>query len=604
MADFPTNPSTGESFNASDGSVWTWDNYSWKSGVYPSTSPYFKRTEEEIINNIFPVNYGFLPGDPRRYGNNVGDGTTDNYAAIQAALNLPHPVVLQPNTTYRIDTGLVWNIQNGTIYGNGATITTAQDITGLTIGVNGAGESLRGAKIIGDLRLVKTGTSTNTAFVFKQVREGKFDISATSWNVAAELQGTHGGTQYNNFNIGSFINNIYGVHLNPSGTGWVNENNFYGGRFGWGTTTGNKWHVYMPDSGSTYGQPNNNKFWGPSFELAATGSADGFYYDQGVGNSLLFPRIESAGTISDVKIKIVDGAVTAKVMCPYLTWAGTESSTAIEDSGYQSLIIAQDKIKLFSRPSGEATTMLELWRDAPNNSGVPSLRIRDLYQDSQAAMGLRIDTKRRLVAGDYYILGTTAGTLVKNTASVLFECISTHTSSLDDEPGTGVNWTTYWNRVLGLSGTSTSWANNTAYTETVERFRVDASGSIIATNANIAVTNATSVATGNLNATGNVKISPIVTITGDATYADNAAGKIIIVNSSSDVTVTFAVASSVNFDVEVIRKGTGNVIIANTTGVLKLNSASFTTPNIKAQYESSKIVYTTTSEIIVTGSML
>ena len=53
MADFPINPSPGTTFTAPDGTVWTWDTYSWKalggggSGGGASTT---------IITNTFTAN--------------------------------------------------------------------------------------------------------------------------------------------------------------------------------------------------------------------------------------------------------------------------------------------------------------------------------------------------------------------------------------------------------------------------------------------------------------------------------------------------------------------------------------------------------------------
>lgn len=44
-----------------------------------------------------------------------------------------------------------------------------------------------------------------------------------------------------------------------------------------------------------------------------------------------------------------------------------------------------------------------------------------------------------------------------------YQCLAAHTSSATDEPGTGVNWTTYWT-LTGATGAYTAWALSTAYT--------------------------------------------------------------------------------------------------------------------------------------------
>lgn len=103
--------------------------------------------------------------------------------------------------------------------------------------------------------------------------------------------------------------------------------------------------------------------------------------------------------------------------------------------------------------------------------------------------------------------------------------------------------------------------------------------------------------------TGNIVDTPVVTISGPTTYADNAAGKVILVNSTSDVTVTFATALKSGFAATVVRNNTGNVTIAAGAGVTKVNSTSFTTSNISARYEAATVVYTATNQILVLGSI-
>lgn len=97
--------------------------------------------------------------------------------------------------------------------------------------------------------------------------------------------------------------------------------------------------------------------------------------------------------------------------------------------------------------------------------------------------------------------------------------------------------------------------------------------------------------------------TPVSSIAAATTYADNAAGKVILVDSTSAVTVTFAVASSSGFATTVVRANTGNVIIAAGAGVTKVNSTSFTTSNISARYEAATVVYTATNQILVLGSI-
>lgn len=100
--------------------------------------------------------------------------------------------------------------------------------------------------------------------------------------------------------------------------------------------------------------------------------------------------------------------------------------------------------------------------------------------------------------------------------------------------------------------------------------------------------------------TATVADMPAVEVTSSSSYAQNAAGKILIANSASALTLTFAAATRANFAVTVLRRGSGNVTIA-ASGVTKHNVANYTTANIAIQNGSATIVYTATNAIHVMG---
>jgi hypothetical protein len=108
----------------------------------------------------------------------------------------------------------------------------------------------------------------------------------------------------------------------------------------------------------------------------------------------------------------------------------------------------------------------------------------------------------------------------------------------------------------------------------------------------------------NVTYTSNTFDTPIVVVGTSGTYADNAAGKILAVDSGSAVTVTLAAASVAGFSITILRKGLGNVTIANTTGAARLNTSSFTTANINNRYEAATALYTATNEFVLIGSVL
>jgi len=75
---------------------------------------------------------------------------------------------------------------------------------------------------------------------------------------------------YNDLYISQFLNNRTGLHIYPGAVngGYVNENNFWGGRFNIlsaeGTAIAGARYIYLEESNNN--RPNNNRFWGCSLE--------------------------------------------------------------------------------------------------------------------------------------------------------------------------------------------------------------------------------------------------------------------------------------------------------------------------------------------------
>ena len=84
------------------------------------------------------------------------------------------------------------------------------------------------------------------------------------------------------------------------------------------------------------------------------------------------------------------------------------------------------------------------------------------------------------------------------------------------------------------------------------------------------------------------------------------AGKTIIVDSSSDVTITIPANSSVPFvkgqKIEILRNGTGKVTIAGDAGVV-INS-KYSNKNIAAQYSGAVITKTDTNTWLLIGDLI
>ena len=434
------------------------------------------QTAEEAAEGVVPTDYSYPPGDVRRYGA-VGDGLTDDYVAIQAALDTGHPVIFQP-VTYYVETGLTWDIDYGVIHANGAKITTDQDVIGFQVGILGSNNRVWGPRIYGNLHLLNTGTSTKQGFLLNQVYEGWLEISATDWEVGIELAANATGCVYNAIYPGRIWNCNYGIYLHPTASGWVNENNFYGGRFSTSTGATKQWLFYMPDSGSTYGRPDNNKIYGPSFE--PTGNLQGYYYDGGVQNVLFSPRGEG-GTHAVGKFYIADTAICAEIMWPYSQFLGSETAyQSIFDNGMESKIFALDQM-YFQQKSSGTTTALYIGRSDANGNATPTVQFTDAYSGSQPSQVLKLETGRGADAAAYLLEGVAMGSVVTyyTPLGLSYECILAHTSAAADEPGVGANWQTYWRlrKERYLIGSS-NWSAGQGYVAAATKFKVNGLGQI------------------------------------------------------------------------------------------------------------------------------
>ena len=114
------------------------------TGVYVNGTPVptYPQTAAEIAAGVTPTNYGYPPGDARRYGASGAGYPTDDTTALQNAINVAQQfggcVELAPGATYYITSGLQFKQGKSStdtqsysvcIDGNGATIQPAAGIS-------------------------------------------------------------------------------------------------------------------------------------------------------------------------------------------------------------------------------------------------------------------------------------------------------------------------------------------------------------------------------------------------------------------------------------------------------------------------------------------
>ena len=118
----------------------------------------YPKTAAETSAGVTPTNYAYEPGDIRRYGA-VGDGSTDDSAAVSAAWSTGHPVY-HPGGTCRLASAVTGAINNITVYGERG----AEFLTDGNIGFSVSGDNPRFTGI--RFRSAQAASATPDSFIY------------------------------------------------------------------------------------------------------------------------------------------------------------------------------------------------------------------------------------------------------------------------------------------------------------------------------------------------------------------------------------------------------------------------------------------------------
>lgn len=230
----------------------------------------------------------------------VGDGTTDDTTAIQAAaasgMDLWFPTAIGYRTTDTITLSNSINLlMEACILYDGA-----NDRKALVIGASGSVISNKTLTV--NVRNNSQSNWSNSSCVGVEIFNANTCritiVSAYRFTKGVRFVGSAGGFAYNNVTLGEIRNNNIGVELDAVLSGWVNENNYINGKFDCTSNlmTGTaRYGVKITSSDSTYLNNNNNVFIKPSFELFEA-TAIPIWIAAGVNNTFEKCRNETAST--------------------------------------------------------------------------------------------------------------------------------------------------------------------------------------------------------------------------------------------------------------------------------------------------------------------
>jgi hypothetical protein len=220
---------------------------------------------------------GIRESNPMWFGA-TGDGATDDSTAFTSSINAlaDGGKWFVPAKTFKV-ANIVFDVEGATIEMLG-TLSPVAGTTGYTLCIGSTTANAMVNNIQGNVRISSGSYGSHadyanveglrienlnaSSIVVNQVKGCKYGIRLMG-NGA-----TTGSAAYNNFYLGTLIDNQHNIHFENIASGWANENKFYGGRFTHNTAMGGSYntycHIYIP-ADATH-EHNGNVFYSPSFE--------------------------------------------------------------------------------------------------------------------------------------------------------------------------------------------------------------------------------------------------------------------------------------------------------------------------------------------------
>lgn len=288
------------------------------SGVTVTINGTIQAPLAQIFSGLGTVSLGgnLLEVYPQWWGA-TGNGTTDDTTAIQSAatsayaaavagvngkrtiLRFPVATSYKTTNTVTVKVGVSVQMDSPLVYSG------SDEEAALVIGETGPGKDNWQLKHRLQVRRSTQSTwasESNIGIKLFNPIESNIEIVRTEgFTIGLQVMGSGSdGAVYNHFTLGRIVDNKIGIDLASETAGWVNENNFYGGRFTCSGGVGSGLErTGIRFSGGTDYHTGNNKFWGPSFELHSTEASPNAAlpvdFVKGIDNIILYPRAELIG---------------------------------------------------------------------------------------------------------------------------------------------------------------------------------------------------------------------------------------------------------------------------------------------------------------------
>lgn len=243
------------------------DNNYWAlTGAYNAQISVIQNEVDALTNDVNKLKYNIIT--PEMFGA-VGDGVTDDYAAITDALNYAKDnnkcVMFLSKDNYFTSAPISINcdvLMRSNIIYNG------EDF-GILVGSSNVSVVRKNITI-----RLRRNTYSSTSKGVQIVNAQNCNITLELvWNygLSVELVGDGTAFAYNNINIGLLYNANNMLKLVAKNNGWINENKFYGGRMDCESSLGIRaTGILIRKESTTTSEPNNNVFHSIAIENQGT----------------------------------------------------------------------------------------------------------------------------------------------------------------------------------------------------------------------------------------------------------------------------------------------------------------------------------------------
>lgn len=187
-------------------------------------------------------------------------------------------------------------------------------------------------------REIRNWSIGSTGLKLLNLNGGHLTVDIIDFTNNLVMEGNDNGCAYNKITILRLGNGKKNLQLVGTGTGWVNENTFFGGRFYWNSSIVDyaRHHIYIP-----LRTMNNNSFYSPCLEAVGGGT---LIYCNGRYTHFYNPRLEHNN--GDFKtIHFGPDSIYNQMIYPYLPTTVSADET-IEDEGSRNHIYGRDMLDL------------------------------------------------------------------------------------------------------------------------------------------------------------------------------------------------------------------------------------------------------------------